>query len=317
MNVIPIRFLDLLGIDEENTSQYTIRLNSGKYFNILDRYFADQDDLMQWIFTEKWPSDDKAKGRINTPKVLQFIQLNPQDNATWLYLGGYEAGTTHELTDGTRVYEYTPIPQLMPLSSRSLIRYRRAQGPTWICINLNDADRYRKVRDNMALISVFETPESVMSFPGFKEVDLTFRQLKAVLCNDEWRGALGSVAGVYMQTDTNTGWHYVGSAYGREGASSGLLSRWEDYAGGDHTGGNKLLQALVKREGVEYIERYFRYSILEIFDLDTSNRDIIKREHHWMNVVDSIYDPNATHPHGYNSKLQWNNTSEGNDAGTR
>lgn len=314
MNDDNIRFLDLLGIDEEDAGQYTIRLNSGRFFNILDRFFADNDEMMEWMFTEKWPDDDKAKGRINTPRVLQFIQPDTRDKTTWLYVGGYEVGPTR-MKDGKRVYEYTPVPRLMPLSSRSLVRYRRKQGPTWICMNLNDPDRYRNIRDNMTLIRVSETPESIMSFPGFKNVDLAFGQLKAVLKNNEWRGALGSVAGVYMQTDTNTGWHYVGSAYGREGASNGLLSRWEDYAGGDHTGGNLLLRELVRREGPEYIERYFRYSILEIFDLDTSNRCIINREHHWMSVVDSIYDPEAAHPHGYNSKLQWNNTGEGNDAG--
>lgn len=309
-----IRFLDLLGIDEESAGQYTIRLNSGKFFDILERYFADRDSLMQWMFTEKWSADQRAMGRINTPRVLQFIQLSPQDKTTWLYIGAYEVGATR-LKDGDRIYEYTPVPQLMPLSSRSLIRYRREKGSTWIDISLNDRDRYQRVRDDMTLISVSETPESIRSFPGFKEVDITFGQLKAVLKNKEWRGALGSVAGVYMQTDTNTGWHYVGSAYGREGASNGLLSRWEDYAEGDHTGGNRLLKELVNREGPEYIEQHFRYSILEIFDLETSNRDIIKREHHWMNVVDSIYDPESPHPHGYNSKLQWNNTGEGNNAG--
>lgn len=312
-----IYFLDLLGIDEENASQYSIRLNSGKFFNILDKFFANRDDLLQWIFTERWPNDGRAQGRINTPRVLQFIQLNPQDNATWLYVGGYEVGDLQEMPDGSKVYEYTPVPQLMPLSARSLIRYRREQGPTWICLNLNDADRYRKIRNDMTLIHVAVTPESVMSFPGFKEVNVTFDQLKAILKNDEWRGALGSVAGVYMLTDTNTGWHYVGSAYGRGGASSGLLSRWETYVEGDHTGGNKLLQTLAEKEGSEYIEQYFRYSVLEIFDLDTSNSDIIKREHYWMSVVDSVYDPDTAHPHGYNSKLQWKNTSEGTDAGTR
>ena len=82
MNDDNIRFLDLLGINEGDAGQYTIRLNSGRFFNILDRFFADNDEMMEWMFTEKWPDDDKAKGRINKQSLLKFIHTDTQDKNT-------------------------------------------------------------------------------------------------------------------------------------------------------------------------------------------------------------------------------------------
>ena len=60
-----------------------------------------------------------------------------------------------------------------------------------------------------------------------------------------------------------------------EGATHGLLSRWEEYASGDHSGGNKQLRKL----GAGYIEDNFQYSILEIFDMHKPAKEIIDREH--------------------------------------
>ena len=58
-----------------------------------------------------------------------------------------------------------------------------------------------------------------------------------------------------------------------QGAEQGLLSRWSEYAYGDHSGGNKRLKEL----GVKYIEDNFQYSILEIFDMRALPKDIINR----------------------------------------
>ena len=80
----PIRFLELLGLDEEDLAGYSIRLNGsnpewGKWSDLPDAYYFSYDDLMKWIFTKKWPDKDKATAQIHTRKVLQFIQLKPEN----------------------------------------------------------------------------------------------------------------------------------------------------------------------------------------------------------------------------------------------
>lgn len=74
----PIRFLELLGLDEEDLAGYSIRLNGsnpewGKWSDLPDAYYFSYDDLMKWIFTKKWPDKDKATAQIHTRKVLLFM----------------------------------------------------------------------------------------------------------------------------------------------------------------------------------------------------------------------------------------------------
>ena len=182
--------------------------------------------------------------------------------------------------------------------------------------DMADAGLRARFFDTMIVEKIAQSPVSAMPFPGYDNVRLSFKELVAAVHNDEWRGALGAVNAVYLQTDTLTGWHYVGSAYSRHGGERGLLSRWQEYAQGDHTGGNKLLKDLVAEQGVSYIEEHFQYSILDIFDPRVADRTIIEREHWWMDTLGSVRNEKADHPHGYNSKLQWRRTGEGEDAGT-
>lgn len=69
----PIRFLELLGLDEEDLAGYSIRLNGsnpewGKWSDLPDAYYFSYDDLMKWIFTKKWPDKDKQQRRFTHVK---------------------------------------------------------------------------------------------------------------------------------------------------------------------------------------------------------------------------------------------------------
>ena len=86
----------------------------------------------------------------------------------------------------------------------------------------------------------------------------------------------------------------------------GLLSRWKEYASGDHSGGNKQLRNL----GAGYIEKNFQYSILEIFDMNKSPKEIIDREHWWMDTLGSVRRNNDEVPHGYNSVAERENSDQ-------
>ena len=75
--------------------------------------------------------------------------------------------------------------------------------------------------------------------------------------NREWRRMLASVAGVYLILDTETGYQYIGAATGKDG----IWGRWSKYIS-DGTGGNKLLQDLVKED--ERKKYDFQFSVLKI-----------------------------------------------------
>lgn len=108
----PIRFLELLGLDEEDLAGYSIRLNGsnpewGKWSDLPDAYYFSYDDLMKWIFTKKWPDKDKATAQIHTRKVLQFIQLKPENPhpTQWLFVGAYDV--LDEYTENATARFYT------------------------------------------------------------------------------------------------------------------------------------------------------------------------------------------------------------------
>ena len=240
----PIRFLELLGLDEEDLAGYSIRLNGsnpewGKWSDLPDAYYFSYDDLMKWIFTKKWPDKDKATAQIHTRKVLQFIQLKPENPhpTQWLFVGAYDVLDEYTENDGKILYRYNEIPEYASLKARAVVYYKRDPGYTGVVFNLsNNEERRRDFLKTMTLEKIAQSPVSALPFPGYENVRLTHRQLVAAVNNEEWRATLGSVQAVYLQTDRRTGWHYVGSAYSRKGASHGLLSRWKEYASGDHSG---------------------------------------------------------------------------------
>lgn len=313
----PIGFFKMLGITEKELSEYSIRLNqsSDAWFDAMTMYYEQHDALMDWVFTRRW-NGSRAGGNLRRRKVLQFIQLNSREKPThWLFIGGYEVGDT-VMRGGNEVYQRKPIERFRPFEARTVVVYRKRRGAIQMVNDMADAGLRARFFDTMIVEKIAQSPVSAMPFPGYDNVRLSFKELVAAVHNDEWRGALGAVNAVYLQTDTLTGWHYVGSAYSRHGGERGLLSRWQEYAQGDHTGGNKLLKDLVTEQGVSYIEEHFQYSILDIFDPRVADRTVIEREHWWMDTLGSVRNEKADHPHGYNSKLQWRRTGEGEDAGT-
>ncbi|MCT7850480.1 MAG: GIY-YIG nuclease family protein, partial [Lactobacillus iners] len=81
----------------------------------------------------------------------------------------------------------------------------------------------------------------------------------------------------------NTGKLYVGSA---TSDNEMLLKRWKDYLETGH-GGNEKLIKLVEAEGIEYIEKYFQYSILENYNAKVDDKFVLGRESWWKDVLKS------------------------------
>ncbi|RYQ00857.1 GIY-YIG nuclease family protein [Bifidobacterium pseudolongum] len=317
-----IKFFNMLGISEQELGEYTIRLNGSdpQWFDVLSEYYRSEKTLMRWIFVKKYPYSKKALPKMQS-KVLQFIQLDRREKTPrhWLFLGGYSITGSHmDEESGNEIYDYEVDPRFEPYIARTIVDFVRERGNDqgFIFNMRSSGERRQRFWSHMTVEKIAQSPVSAMPFPGYAHVRLSFDELVVAVHNAEWRGALGAVSAVYLQTDTRTGWHYVGSAYSHHGGSQGLLSRWEEYAGGDHTGGNALLKRLVAEHGADYIKDHFQYSILDIFDPRVPDRVVIEREHWWMDTLSSVRHAGTDDPHGYNSPAQWKKTADGEDAGT-
>ncbi len=116
------------------------------------------------------------------------------------------------------------------------------------------------------------------TFSGFENLILSYTDLKEIVEDSityvNWHTALSSVYAVYLITDTESGKHYVGSAYNK----GGLLGRWSVYVETGH-GHNKKMVELLK----EYPNRYlkFEFSVLQILPKNLSDDEVIHVENLW------------------------------------
>lgn len=128
-------------------------------------------------------------------------------------------------------------------------------------------------------------------FEGYDNVFLPFRKLKQVFSGEimpTYCEALKKITGVYCLTDTHTGKLYIGSATGE----GGVAQRWGNYLDSKH-GGNVKLIDLYEKEGPEYFEKFFTYTLVEYFGLSYDPDAIKQREQYWKHCLDTI-------KHGYN-----------------
>lgn len=96
----------------------------------------------------------------------------------------------------------------------------------------------------------------------------------------------------HLITDKKTGKLYVGSATGQDG----IYGRWTAYLADGYDKNEKedskypniKLQQLVNAEGIEYVQKNFQYTVLEIFKKDEIGKSkALKREIYWKKVFQS------------------------------
>lgn len=135
----------------------------------------------------------------------------------------------------------------------------------------------------LPIVEIRREKLTIGEFPGYNAVVISHAQLGIITRQKiaSWYGALANVKGVYLITDTTSGKHYVGKASGEVG----IWQRWCSYANNGH-GGNKELKEVLKEKGTDYVKN-FQYSILEIADSHSSEKDILARESYWMSVLRS------------------------------
>lgn len=300
----PIKLFDLLGIPESELPDYSVRLNGNlDGYNVMDAYRNHKSQFLDHAHTIKF----QGKGRkIHTRYVLQFVELKPTE---WLFIGLFEVSQPEiQLSNGNFALGYRMLDRYSALEGRLVARFDRPsnyQGSGNLTRNLSTPSVREYSTKHMIVDRVARSSKSILPFPGFNKLRLNHSELVAAVENPEWAPALNSVSAVYLQTDMSNGWHYVGSAYSREGDNMGLLSRWKEYAYYDHDGTNTRLKKLSR----EHIEEHFQYSVLEVFDPSTKPSKIIQREHWWMDTLGSVY--KDEHPFGYNTVRQRKENTSG------
>lgn len=226
----------------------------------LDVYLRGEFD--KWQAWQKKPNFERSH-------VVALIDL-PEAHR-WLFVGVYESHGYQKLEDGGHLYDLTPVPAYAEFAGRLLVHFERTRASYLLGENCTD---------RMSVVSLSAEPLKLDEFPGFKTVNISFDDLSYLARSGatSWRTALGSVAGVYLITDTKTGKLYVGSATGE----GGIWDRWCQYVDGH--GNNVRLKALVGAEGRERAKAY-RFSVLEIADTHASSEEVLKRESHWKDVL--------------------------------
>ena len=211
--------------------------------------------------------------------VISFIEL-PEAHA-WLFAGTFQSHGCEKNKGVGYTYDMTAIPATDEFVGRLTARYVKPGRQNY--------PYGESVAPSMTLIGISPERAQIADFPGFKKVNLTFRQLDVIARQNlpTWRSALSASAGVYLISDARDGKLYVGSATG----VGGIWARWCQYLNGH--GENKRLQKLIKEGGVERAMD-FHFSILEIADTHTGKEEILVRESHWKKVL-------MSRVHGHNA----------------
>jgi hypothetical protein len=98
---------------------------------------------------------------------------------------------------------------------------------------------------------------------------LTLTKPKIVNLSPDWNIAMSQWRGIYLVTDMADGARYVGSAYGAEN----IIGRWRTHVAGEKGVTHELRNRLTAG---------FQFSILELLLHDQPGEDVIRREHSWM-----------------------------------
>ncbi len=235
----------------------------------LDVYMANFDD---W---KKWNSWSNGNDDFNRKYIFSLINFY-HENDTWLFGGIWEVvDTDHSKFKRGGCYPYT-IKQCDEYSNfigRLKIKY---------------AHKDRQVRNLMEnyfpkleVKEILEEPYSIETFPGYKNLDVSFMTLENAIKNDSvaWKSAL-QIRGIYLITDTSSGKIYVGKASGQ----GGFWQRWSDYIADGHGGDVDLKKLIEKNGGIDHARKNYKFTLLEIVE-SCIDSDIDDRENYWKRVL--------------------------------
>ena len=176
-------------------------------------------------------------------------------------------------------YETEQLELASEYIGRAFFKFKKEFRASYPTLELNPKNGEPIAK--MQLSHILDKRITLTDFLGFDQVNIDYKTLKHIVSDSiaSWKAALSNVKGIYLIVDTFSGKQYVGSAYGDEC----IWQRWVNYAKNGH-GGNVELKKLLKKNGEDY-KYNFKYSILEVCNLNLGNEYIINRETHWKEVL--------------------------------
>lgn len=261
-----LNLIDLIEMAKIELGNYKIHCaidNKRSDWRPLDAYFAGNFE---------WGQARQTKCNFQCDSIVSLINMS--NSQRWLFVGVYAVlGVGPDPEYDGFLYQLEKVSGLSHLDGRAIINFPKTFRASYL-VGENH-------RQSLLVSAIREERLSIVDFPGFNGVRLSFEMLESIFRQDHpsWRAGLANVSGVYLVTDIETGLQYVGSAYG----GIGLWQRWAIYAKNGH-GGNKELRLLLKKHGDQH--RYnLQFSLLEVCDINAGPDFVIGRENHWKEVL--------------------------------
>lgn len=265
--------MDLIGLAGITIGRFRIHCATGVNPNPLDVFYDGK--FKEW-------QEYQNKRNFECDHIISLINLG---GTNWLFAGVYQVhGVQPRSNDKKSWFKYSTseLSGLEHLTGKAIITFTKNFRASYL-----KGERYV---DSLVVQEIKPERQTIEDFPGYNKVNLPFGRLKTVVRQEikSWKSTLSNVAGVYLIVDMMTGKMYVGCAFGGEG----IWQRWCDYERTRH-GDNKELRQLLAEKGDEYASN-FVFTILEVIDLNASEKDVTTRESHWKDVL-------LTRKFGYNS----------------
>lgn len=236
------------------------------------RWGGKYEPLNDWLQDRsKWENWQRTRpghaNMFNRPYIFSLMDFYHERDA-WLFGGVWRVVKDHKTH-----YEV----ELMDLGEPFIGRLKLWGQPSRLA--RQNFDRHYH---DLKVLEILREPFSGRKFPGYEELDVSFRELETLVRNDrlDWKAALESVKGIYLITDAKSGKQYVGSAYG----DRGVWSRWSDYVNSGH-GGNKEIIEWLKNRDLDYCRENFHFALLEQHRFHMLDDAIIGREWWWKRVL--------------------------------
>lgn len=275
----------ILGLSNEQIEKSKIELNMKNGSNgdeYLDIWLKHSDhEKEEGLCTEcsYWGWYGQSKRNFYPGQwVFSFVRM-PNDE--WLMISAAEI---LEVPKGTRA-KVRVLDEYKPFFGRLIIKYYKGNTFSRYVFKMEPIASAATVKEILPCLY------SGREFEGYDRVHLSYSELQAIFegkMMPTYLEALRKVNGVYCLTDWKTGKLYIGSAYGEEG----VAQRWRNYLDSKH-GDNRKLIDLFNKEGAEYFEKHFTFTLLEYFGLSYDPVKVIERENYWKECLD-------TRLHGYN-----------------
>lgn len=276
---VKIKLNDILRLSDLDKVRIRFNIHVGGESPI-DLFSRGTNNAKQIILnSHHW--NDKSKVYQEGFITVGFIPMTTFPDDRWLLVFVGRITKDLDILNGIG-YEYEKLPEYDCYIGRLVVHYH------------NKSQKLVRIADNgfmdhLIVESVLPEVYEVNPFPGYDNVNISWRNLAVAIKKDSWKTALQNQKGVYLLTDRNTGKMYVGAAYGKDM----ILGRWESYLKTGH-GNDKELLELSDLHGIDYFKNNFWFSILEIFKGTTNDKIIRDREAFWKEVL-------MTRSFGYNA----------------